>query len=245
MELQPSSQSGNQQDLLSRIYNKDKTAEQSLVEFYYKQLFFILRSQTKDSDLAKDLCQDTFIIVLNKARQGEIKNPQGLTSFIRSVGINLLIDYKRKIKRQQTDATEEFAHISDALSPNLDQRVEKQRIVELIVQVINELPSQRDADILRLTYIALANKTDICSELTLSSEHYDRVLYRAKQRLNQLLATKLKLNVNTMSMTEILTIGAMIFVFCESISAFNVREPLMSYHVKEYGYIQQYERVNH
>ena len=60
--------------LIERIVQGDKNAERQLVENYYQGLLFILYRQTDSLSLAEDLTQDTFVVVLRKLRDGDLRN---------------------------------------------------------------------------------------------------------------------------------------------------------------------------
>ena len=55
---------------------------------------------------------------------------------------------------------------------------------------MNELRKQRDKDILMDFYFNDLDKSTICEKLKLSSDHFDKVLFRAKQRLKLLIEQK-------------------------------------------------------
>jgi RNA polymerase sigma-70 factor, ECF subfamily len=52
--------------------------------------------------------------------------------------------------------------------------------------VINELPSDRDRQILFRFYIAEEEKERICADLCLTGLHFNRVLFRARARYREL-----------------------------------------------------------
>ena len=71
--------------LLERIRNGDKQAEEALVSQYWRGLHYIVNRQTSDAELAADIAQDAFVVVITKARKGEIENAAAIASFIRNV----------------------------------------------------------------------------------------------------------------------------------------------------------------
>lgn len=176
-------------DLLARIQNGDKSAEEELVGRYWKSLHYILNRRCKDSQLAADLTQDTFIIVISKARDGEISEPGALAGFIRQTGINLSLGYFRKERRRATDpASDSQAQLPDTTSRNdVSRLVESRQALSLVTQVINSMPIERDRQILRSYYMEERDKHKICERLNLSSPHFDRVLSRARTRLKGLI----------------------------------------------------------
>lgn len=173
------------QNLVRDISSGDKVAEQRLVSQYWHNLFVILLHRSKNRALAEDLCQETFIVVLQKARASKIENPDSIGAFIRQVGINLLIAHYRKEQRRDTETNSEIE--AEDLSPNLHRILHSQQAIEHVHQLIAELPTERDREILKHFYIYEHDKATICSYLDLTAEHFDRVLYRAKDRLKKIL----------------------------------------------------------
>ena len=176
--------------LLSKIQLGCRESEQKLVKEFWRGLYFILVKQTKDPDLSADLAQDTFFVVLKKARQGEITSPEALPAFIRQVGINLLIAHSRKEKRQATDSNMEI-QIPDE-SPSHYRQLASSQALNLIKQLISELKVDRDKEILQMYYIEEKTKQEICKSLKLEAKHFDRVLHRARARLKQLIDHRYK-----------------------------------------------------
>jgi RNA polymerase sigma-70 factor (ECF subfamily) len=54
-------------------------------------------------------------------------------------------------------------------------------------KLIGELPTDRDQQLLLRFYVAEEEKETICAELGLDSLHFNRVLFRARQRFKELL----------------------------------------------------------
>ncbi|MEM7360794.1 MAG: sigma-70 family RNA polymerase sigma factor [Pseudomonadota bacterium] len=178
-------------ELVLSIGAGNAAAEQALVEQYWKGLYFILKKRCNDPQLAADLVQDTFIIVISKARNGEIKTPEALTAFVRQTGVNLMLAHFRKENRRATEAYGEVnIEIPDQKS-NLTRAVESGQTLELVQQLINELTVERDRDILMSYFVKEEDKGKICERLDLTTAHFDRVLFRARARLKQLVEFKL------------------------------------------------------
>jgi RNA polymerase sigma-70 factor (ECF subfamily) len=177
--------------LLAQIAKGDKKSEQELITRHWRGLYFILYRRTKDPDLAADLAQDTFVIVIDKARNGGIENPSVFSGFIRQVGINLMNAHYRKEKRRSTDSHSDIdVHIPDN-SPTLYQQLEAKNMLGIVEQLLDELTVERDRQILKHYFIYEKDKSEICQYLELSPEHFDRVLQRARARLKQLVFLKL------------------------------------------------------
>lgn len=177
--------------LIERIGAGDANAESELINKYWKSLFFILKKRCEDEQLASDMAQDAFIVVISKARNKEINNPLAIASFIRNTGVNLLIAHFRKEARRATDTHGEVIFDIPDESSNVAKVVESNQSLEMVQQIINEMPVARDRDILISYYAKQEEKHSICKRLELTPAHFDRVLYRAKNRLKQLIDFKM------------------------------------------------------
>ncbi len=169
-------------DLVNRIQTGDGEAESELVERYARGVSLILLKRTGNQQLAKDLSQDTFVVALRKLRAGDLRKPASLAAFIRQTAVNICNDHFRKEKRyvQKDDETIScLATHRDHKARALDAR--KTRAV--LEQALDGLTVSRDREILRRYYLADEDKQQICTDLELSATHFDRVLYRAKQRM--------------------------------------------------------------
>ncbi|WP_185969323.1 RNA polymerase sigma factor [Aliiglaciecola sp. M165] len=221
--------------LVERIRAGDKKAEHSLVERYWRSLYFIINHRAKDPDLAADIAQDAFVVVINKARNGEIENPAALSSFIRQVGINLLISSYRKEQRRKTDCEESIATTIADQQAEIATSLNSQQLAVIVKQVMDELPTPRDSDMLYRYFVYGQEKLVICAEFDISTEHFDRVLYRARNRLKQVMQVKLGIDLQKVSLNHLLSIGLIIglSIGSEKIIHDHMRDFARAFHLKE------------
>lgn len=173
-------------ELTARIGHGDASAETELVERYSTVIKLILLKRTGNQQLSNDLSQDTFIIALKKLREGKVRKPESLAAFLRQIAVNLSIEHYRKEKR--------YVHQEDGIislhAPHRDRKAERVDYLQtrkLVQTTLQELAKSRDREILRRFYLLQEDKSSICSALDLSAVHFDRVLYRAKQRMRNLI----------------------------------------------------------
>ena len=194
------------EELVNRIYTGEHSAEQELVSKYWRSLYFILNRQSNDPELAADITQEAFIVVINKARLGQIENPAALSAFIRQVGVNLLIAYFRKETRRKTDTVEDIQVQFPDTSSDLYKRLSSEELTIIVKQVMDELPTARDSDLLYRYFVYGQPKDQICQEFDLSTAHFDRVLYRARNRLKQILQIKLGADSEKVNLSSLLSL---------------------------------------
>jgi RNA polymerase sigma-70 factor (ECF subfamily) len=176
-------------DWVTRIKDGDRASESELVLFYSRGVQILLLKRTGNPDLAKDLSQDTFVVLLRRLRAGELRNPEALSAFIRQTAINLSIEYFRHEKRYISDDGEIIA-LHAPHRDNKDQSIDSLNTRELLDNTLDQLAVARDREILRRFYLQEEDKERICNDLELSATHFDRVLYRAKQRMRELISSQ-------------------------------------------------------
>ncbi len=174
-------------DLSKRIHAGDKLAEGELVQHFGRGLLLMLEQRTQDQQLAADLHQDTFVIVIERLRKKLLNEPHKLGAFIYATGRNLLIGDLRKKGRRKTFAdTDIVSETADSNSGPL-QNVSRDEEARIIHQIISSMQSKRDRTLLIRFYLDEEEKEKICLDLNLSSLHFNRVLFRARRRFRDLL----------------------------------------------------------
>lgn len=173
-------------ELVNRIETGDESAETELVERYGRSILLILLKRTGSAQLASDLSQDTFVVTLKKLRNGELKNPGSLSAFIRQTAVNISIDHFRREKRyvHQSDGIISLQH---SHRDNKAREIDNETARAVLEKALGRLAVERDREILRRFYLADEDKASICRDLQLSPTHFDRVLYRAKRRMRELI----------------------------------------------------------
>jgi RNA polymerase sigma-70 factor, ECF subfamily len=173
-------------DLVSRIRAGDRQAEAELVERYSCGVEIIIRREIDSASVAEDLYQETFRIVIEKTRRGDIREPEKLSGFVCGVARNLVIDYFRRAARQGSlSEVEEATTLPDPAPDQLEALLRKEQS-DFARQVLKEMRNERDIQILFRFYLAEEKKERICADLGLSSLHFNRVLHRARERYLEL-----------------------------------------------------------
>ena len=174
-------------DLVVRIRRGSREAEEAMVRRYGAPLLNILKRRTRDGELALDLRQDTFRIVLEKLRSSGLDEPERLAAYLRAVALNLLIAQRRKDTRRATKAdSDAIEAVADEAGGPFDS-VSREQSRNSVVALLRELGTARDREILKRLYLEEQDKETICAALGVDSAHFKRVLFRAKQRFRELL----------------------------------------------------------
>ena len=174
-------------DLVRRIRAGDPGAEEEIWRRYGRGLLFLLKRRTRDPELAEDMRQETFRIALEKLRTSDINEPERLAAYLRGIAMNLLTGEWRKRDRRNTWADSPAVEVTaDDRAGPLDG-VERAEVATIVRQLLDELPVERDRQILLRFYLNEADKETICAELGIEDPvHFNRVLFRAKKRFREL-----------------------------------------------------------
>jgi RNA polymerase sigma-70 factor (ECF subfamily) len=174
-------------ELVRRIRAGDAMAESELVERYSRGLLYMLRRTAGDPALADDLHQETFRIVLERLRDKGIEEPERLAGFLHRTAKNLFVaGYRKTVRRRTEGEVEGMEALPDPAGTPLQETLREEETA-LVRRLIGELETDRDRQILYRFYIAEEDKERICADLGLSSLHFNRVLFRARQRFKELL----------------------------------------------------------
>jgi len=178
-------------ELVRRIGRGDATAEHELVGWYGPRLAFMLRRRTGDPALAEDLRQETLIVVLTRLREEPLDDPGKLSAFLHQTALNLLRGEFRKRDRRQTHTDLEQVVRTSNCEALIEDRIDHAALSRAVRQLLSQLRQPRDRQILRRFYLTEEPKESIRRSLGVSSAHFDRVLYRARQRFADLLREQL------------------------------------------------------
>lgn len=179
--------SAGQDGLAQRIARGDRSAESELWRRYARGLRIIVFQRTRDDALAQDIVQDAFRIALGHLRRGRLENLDAVAAFLRGIALNVLSEHRRAAQREvPLDPEVADTLPADAMRGPYDavSTEERQRIVRRLIQ---ELPVARDRDLLWRYFVLDQDKPQLCHDLELSTEHFDRVLHRAKARFRALM----------------------------------------------------------
>lgn len=173
-------------DLLARIRGGDRAAESNLVRRYSRVVLAVARQRMRNAEDARDVAQETFVVVLNRLRRDGLDDPAALTAFVRQTAVNIASGESRKRERRRTDADSEFvASVIDESAGPL-ALLERSQVRDLVHRLIRELTVDRDRQLLWRHYVLSEDKDLLCREFNLTLEHFDRVVHRARHRLREL-----------------------------------------------------------
>lgn len=162
----------------------DKAAEEELYRRYRRGISNVIWKVTGRPSLIPDLCQETFVIAIEKIRKGELREHEKLSGFMVGIARIISLAYLRNPQNREI-SIDESGDLKD-INPNQHDHLLREEITTITRQTINSLKSARDREVLYRFYIEEDEKEQICSDFGLTSSRFNVVLYRAKKQFEKL-----------------------------------------------------------
>lgn len=182
--------------LVGRVRAGERAAEAELVERFSRGLLLMLRRLAQNPALADDIHQETLVLVIEKIRRGEVRDPERLPGFVRGIARNLFIADRRKEARYLAldggggdDGGGEPAAASAALPDHGPAPLERALAEEEkrhVQQLLGELRYERDRQLLIRFYLTDHGKEEICEDLEIEPDRFNQILHRARERLREI-----------------------------------------------------------
>lgn len=145
------------QELLVAFRQGDNSAMDIIITRYHKKVLGYIRRTVKDSMLAEDLCQETFIKAINSLKRNGYHDNGKFVAWLFRIAHNLIIDQFRNKAKLPTTSNEvgevdlfNNARYSDA---TIESKMIKLRINTDLKKLIDELPEeQKNTVIMRLKF---------------------------------------------------------------------------------------------
>ena len=173
--------------LAEQIRDGDSHAETELVRRYGRGVRMLLERRVRDVDSAQDIYQETFQRVILRLRENELNDPDRLIGFIHKTAVNLAVGQFRREGRRRLDTSRDSVDEIAEAPDNPYVVLEREQRHRAVMSLISELEIARDRELLLRYYVQDTDKHQLCRDFGLTADHFDRVLFRARQRLKQLL----------------------------------------------------------
>jgi RNA polymerase sigma-70 factor (ECF subfamily) len=176
--------------LVDRIHSGETDGMEELYQLFSKGIRFYLCRQLGPQEF-DDKVHDTFVLVVQAIRRGELREPQRLMGFVRTIvrrQVAAHIDRVVHIRRDHMDL-ESSARVADPNGNPEETAMFRQR-KELIHRVLGEMV-ERDREILTRFYLQEEGQDQICTEMALTETQFRLLKSRAKARFGELGRKKL------------------------------------------------------
>jgi RNA polymerase sigma factor (sigma-70 family) len=169
--------------LVTRIRARDTAAEHQLVARFHPAVKKLARQLGADANLSEDLAQETLLKVLINLRAGRLKEASRLAAYINQTARFTYYGWQRNKNNQLElwescdDARHEFETEQAVVAANEQRWLARQ---------IHKLNMPRDKQLLLRFYFDHQDKCAVCAELDLSPHQFDKLMCRARKRLQKI-----------------------------------------------------------
>lgn len=176
-----------------KIKPQRKLNPDTWVDQYADYLFNYAISRVNDTELAKDLVQETFFAGLNSARN--FKGTASERTWLVAILKRKVIDHYRKINSKKGKAEVRISYndeesegrwleeqVADPFSKLENDRIENEELGQAIQDCIAKLPA-RQAQVFTMKTIQGLSTEDICNELGINPSNLWVLVFRARTAL--------------------------------------------------------------
>ena len=173
----------NWTDLVQRIQANDQPALEELYTLFSRGIKFLIVRQLGRQDI-DDRVHDTFVIVVQAIQRGELRDPERLMGFVRTIVRRQIASFIEKNYTRRRDELDIDGNVKIAdshMSPEEGAiRTQNSQIKEDILRDC----SRRDREILTRFYLLEQSQEQICEEMGLNDTQFRLLKSRAKQRFS-------------------------------------------------------------
>jgi len=176
--------------LVERIRFSQTDGMAELYHLFSRGVRFYLCRQLGVQEL-DDKVHDIFVVVVQAIRRGELREPERLMGFVRTVvrrQVAAHIDKAVQARREQMDL-DASARVPDPNGNPEESAIFKQK-EDLVRRILAEL-SSRDREILTRFYLQEESQEEICAVMILTETQFRLLKSRAKSRFGELGKKKL------------------------------------------------------
>lgn len=173
----------NDVDWAGVIANVHNGGIDQLHKFFYSGLlcYYSRRGYTQD---APDLAMNAVMATARSIRRGEIKDPNRLPGYVRSVAIRCLAATIESSVRARTRECEMTPNIACNGRTPEELVIEEQR-AKIVTKVLSAIP-RHEREVLTRFYIDGQTKEEICEQLRLTEDQFRNMKSRAKLRVTSM-----------------------------------------------------------
>lgn len=178
-------------ELVARIKRGDNSGLEDLYGLFARGIRFYLCRQLGPQEL-DDKVHDAFLIVVQAIKKGDLREPERLMGFVRTVVRRQVAAYIDDVvhSRREELHLDVGVRVADGRR-NPEQTAAFRQKVEFMTSILRSL-SDRDREILTRFYLDEQAQEQICQEMNLTETQFRLLKSRAKARFGELGKRKLQ-----------------------------------------------------
>ena len=167
--------------LVAQYAKGNNQAFDELLTRHKSRVFSYILHIVKNRDLAEDIFQETFVKAIMTIKQGRYSENGKFVAWITRIAHNLVIDYYRQEKSENTVSTDEdetnLLNRKDLCEDNIEDAMVVEQIHKDVKRIIDALPeSQREVLVMRyyrnMSFKEIADTTNVSINTALGRMRY-------------------------------------------------------------------------
>lgn len=134
----------------------------------------------------EDVVQETLTRFVSALKDNKIHNPASTGAFLSGVCNNVILEYRRRLWRENPPETE-----TPAPTPLMPPEADALELRDAVSEALRQM-SDRDSELLRAFFLQEKDKDEICRSTGLSDTQFRVALFRAKDRFRKIYRQGLK-----------------------------------------------------
>ncbi len=182
---EPADSSVDWPELVARIQRGEDSGMEELYRLFARGIRFYLCRQLGMQEL-DDKVHDTFLIVVQAIRRGDLREPDRLMGFVRTVVRRQVAAHIDQVVHSRRDELhlDVGVRVADGRR-NPEQNMAHQQKGDFMREILRQL-SERDREILTRFYLHEETQEEICTEMGLTETQFRLLKSRAKARFGEL-----------------------------------------------------------
>jgi RNA polymerase sigma-70 factor (ECF subfamily) len=172
--------SSSDQELIISYQSGNELAFETLLNRYQQQVYSKIQFMVRDTEVANDIFQETFIKVVNTLKSGKYSHQGKFLSWALRIAHNQCIDHFRRGKKMPMVRKKEEYDVFDTLAqqdPHIEDQLVQDQILSDVRNLIDHLPEEQQVVVRMRIYQDLsfqesADRTDVSINTALGRMRY-------------------------------------------------------------------------
>ncbi|MGC1418359.1 MAG: sigma-70 family RNA polymerase sigma factor [Candidatus Acidiferrum sp.] len=170
-------------EYVERLREGDPSTEQHFVAYFEQLLRIKLRARMLASETVEDLRQETYIRVLIKVRNGEVRQPERFGAFVNST-CNFVLQEFYRASSKTSPWDDSYLEMPDH-AVNVEGFLVTKQMKERVREVLEDLP-KKDRELLHAFFLEEKDKDEVCAQFGVDRDYLRVLLHRAKDKFRVL-----------------------------------------------------------
>ncbi|MBV8816741.1 MAG: sigma-70 family RNA polymerase sigma factor [Acidobacteriaceae bacterium] len=167
------------EEYVRKLAAGDPDVQKHFFSYFTSLMRIKLRMRLRSTQGVDDICQETFVRVLNSLRTNGLRDPERLGGYVNSICHHVMLENFRADTRHRQMPAEVPDIVDDSADPTRDVFVQQR--LKIVRRVLSEMPA-KDRGILRMVFLEEKDKDRICKDMNVNPEYLRVLIHRAKAK---------------------------------------------------------------